>query len=266
MHRLIAGTAVAIGGWLLMAGTASADAGGHASTDDGGIQYQVEVEVGAPGEGGSGNDQSRCAYSPLDHPSDATVPDIDGTPIVGDGTGRWYVLECDDELVQIVYFRPVDPLLLAAEAERYLPIPEPRPEFSPPGDQIVNLESWMWLPVADWQQLRATVSVPGVRVSVIAVPDLIEWQPGDGPAVICVGPGTAWDQQQPYLSPTCAHTYSRSSASLPGDAYPVSVTVRWHATWTVEGAPGGGDLGTIDRTTTFSVRVGEVQAVNTRAS
>ena len=42
-----------------------------------------------------------------------------------------------------------------------------------------------------------------------------------------------------------------------------AVTVRWQASWTVAGAAGGGDLGEIERTTDFSVRVGEVQAINT---
>jgi hypothetical protein len=42
--------------------------------------------------------------------------------------------------------------------------------------------------------------------------------------------------------------------------------VHWHATWEVLGFAGGGDLGTIDRTTALNLRVAELQAVNTPAS
>ena len=69
----------------------------------------------------------------------------------------------------------------------------------------------------------------------------------------------------PYAGdyPTVA---TQSSAAQPDLQYHAAVTVLWHATWTVSGAAGGGDLGTIERTTNFAVRVGEVQALNTDAN
>lgn len=43
----------------------------------------------------------------------------------------------------------------------------------------------------------------------------------------------------------------------------MTATVHWHVTWTAEGAPGGGDLGTIERRSApVMVPVAEIQAVN----
>jgi hypothetical protein len=42
----------------------------------------------------------------------------------------------------------------------------------------------------------------------------------------------------------------------------MTVTVHFDATWRVTGAPGGGPLGTIDRSMTQTVTVGEIQIVN----
>ena len=90
---------------------------------------------------------------------------------------------------------------------------------------------------------------------------------GDGGQVVCDGPGTPYDSTIPAAaqSPSCTYTYTHSSATQPNLQFQAAVTVRWHATWTATGVAGGGDLGTIDRTITFPVRVGEIQALNTNA-
>ena len=115
------------------------------------------------------------------------------------------------------------------------------------------------------QQHMATV--PGVSVTVVARPEAVIWSLGDGTVVTCDGPGLAFDSTIPATAqtPTCSHTFTRSSASRPGSAFEASVTVRWRASWTVTGAAGGGDLGVIERTAAFPIRVGEVQAINTPA-
>jgi hypothetical protein len=138
--------------------------------------------------------------------------------------------------------------------------------MSPAGDQIVNLASWLWLD-SEWRPLTSTVTVPGVAVTVRAVPEQVIWAMGDGGAVVCDGPGVAYRRDIPESrqSTTCAHTYRHSSAGEPDRQYRATVTVRWRATWSASGVAGGGDLGTIDRTTGFAVRVGEVQAINTGA-
>ncbi|MGH9283320.1 MAG: hypothetical protein ACRD0S_10350, partial [Acidimicrobiales bacterium] len=55
----------------------------------------------------------------------------------------------------------------------------------------------------------------------------------------------------------CSHTYTRTGDFL------VTARTDWHVTWSVDGAPGGGDLGIVSRSTPPApVRVGEVQALN----
>ena len=78
------------------------------------------------------------------------------------------------------------------------------------------------------------------------------------------GSGTPYDESLPISeqSSACSHTYEHSSAHQSGLAYAATVTVRWRLAWTVAGAAGGGPLGTIDRTTSFSVPVAEIQTVN----
>ena len=188
-------------------------------------------------------------------------------PSAAQRDGTWYAKWCGAADFRGVFFvSRVNPRTLADEARRYLALPLPAPQMSPTGDQIVNLPTWLWL-AGDWQPLTSTVSVPGVSVTVRAIPDLVVWTMGDGSQVTCDGPGTPYrtgiaDAAQ---SPTCSYTYRHSSATQPRLRYEAAVTVRWHAAWVASGVAGGGDLGTIDRTTTFPVRVGEVQAINTRA-
>ena len=270
MRRLILSILFAVSPFLVATSAAYGDTGGNAVTDHGGIEHDTWMNVGNLGSDGRDdtNPDWPCWWRPLDYPPDATLILADGTPRGGDGTGAFYSHWCggDDGTGGIVYVRPIDPAAMAVRASRYLALPEPQPFFSPSGDQVVNLASWLWLDPASWQPLQSTVSVPGVSVTVTAVPEQIIWSPGDGSTVVCQGPGTAFDPTNPTRPSSCAHSYARASASQPGSAYSASVTVVWRASWSTVGAVGGGDLGTIDRTTQLSVRVGEVQAINTRAS
>ena len=127
-------------------------------------------------------------------------------------------------------------------------------------DQLVGLATWLWIDGRSWQPTSATARADPVTSTVTATPKEVIWHMGDGQAVICNGPGT------PYASggtPTCAYTYRRSSARQSGETFQVKATMVWTVTWTASGAPGGGDLGTIQRTNApVAVRVAEAQAVN----
>ncbi|MEZ5265215.1 MAG: hypothetical protein R2755_26345, partial [Acidimicrobiales bacterium] len=125
---------------------------------------------------------------------------------------------------------------------------------SPGGEQLVNLPTWLWLG-RGWSTETSTAAVPGVSVTVTATPETVRWNMGDGTIVSCAGAGSP-------SAAVCTHTYRRSSATQPGAAYPALATVVWRARWAVTGASGGGDLGTIERTTAFDVRVAERQTVN----
>ena len=99
----------------------------------------------------------------------------------------------------------------------------------------------------------------------------VTWDFGDGAVVTCAGPGTPYDSSyeadgQARRSPDCGHTYQRSSARQPGEAYPVSVSAQWAVSWA-----GGGQTGAAPapapapaqaQTVTTALRVGELQAVN----
>jgi len=267
MRRATLNAAVIITALLVTATPAAADTGGSANTDGGGVHSGARTGGNQPGGSSSGG-RPVCTYTVLNIPDDFPVYDEDtGQRVVTDGTGQWYEKWCDGAFVGSVYISRRNPQQLLAEARRYLPLPLPVPRLNPAGDQLVNLPTWMWLD-GGWTRETSSVSVPGITVTVSADPVSATWTMGDGSTVVCDGPGTPFDPSRPSATqlPSCTHTYARSSAGQTGSTFPVSVTVRWRATWDVVGFVGGGDLGTIDRTTTFTVRVGEVQAVNTRGT
>ena len=266
MRRVVISCALVVGCLTTAADHARADATGHANTGTDGIDHGARTSGRTAGTT-SGN--SDCTYRPVDLPPGIAIVDVDGNVIIVDSQGKWYEKWCTDTGFTGTYWlaRPRTPVDLATEAHKYLRLPLPQAALSPSGDQIVNLATWLTVDQASWAERRSTVSVPGVSVTVIARPEAVIWSLGDGTIVTCDGPGTTYDPSRPadVQTPTCAYTFARSSASRPDHAYAATVTVRWHATWTVVGAPGGGDLGVIERRTAFAIRVGEVQAINTAA-
>lgn len=124
--------------------------------------------------------------------------------------------------------------------------------------------------------MTATASAGPVVVTATATPTTMNLSYEDGsPAtrsVTCGGPGTPWsealarrenpDQPLQAQSPDCGWVYRNSSAWVPNEFEPITATVTYHVTWTVVGAPGGGDLGTLNSpVTTDLVKVGEIQAI-----
>ena len=162
--------------------------------------------------------------------------------------------------------RAVDLRALAQQASDRAPIPFPDVHLNPPegGEQVVNVTTWLWIDQSVWQPVSATASAGGVTVRATAAPESVRWAMGNGDTVNCAGPGTAYDPDRPASEqhPDCSYVYRRSSASAPGGAFTASATITWHVTWTAAGVAGGGDLGTSARTTTFAVRVAEIEAVN----
>ncbi len=126
---------------------------------------------------------------------------------------------------------------------------------------LVGVPLWLWTQVTPttWGPNSATASVPGMSVTARAQATRIVWDMGDGHSVTCEGPGTEWTPGA-VESPTCDHTYEMSSAGQPGDAYEVTATATWAVTWS-----GGGTSGslTVTRTSTTSVRIGELQVLVT---
>ena len=126
---------------------------------------------------------------------------------------------------------------------------------------LVGVPVWLWTDVTPttWGPNSATASVPGLSVTAYAQATQIVWDMGDGHTRVCPGPGTPYTEGA-VESPTCDFVYERSSAGQPGDAYPVSATTTWQVTWS-----GGGTSGslTLTRTSTTTVRIGELQVLVT---
>ena len=190
--------------------------------------------------------------------------------------GQYYEVFCGGEYLNIEWVpdgspppgqggplpAPVDPRAIAVDAEKEITLPTPGIHLNPAGDQLVNLPTWLWIDPADLQAPPLSVSAGPVTVTVNATAVRVRWDMGDGHVVTCNGPGTPWTGQS-GASPDCGYTYARSSSNQPGEAYKVTATVDWSASFTVTGAPGGGPLPTLQRSASIPVRVAEAQALNT---
>jgi hypothetical protein len=156
---------------------------------------------------------------------------------------------------------------LAQVAMSRLAPPAPRIALSPPppAPQLVMLPTWLWVDQATWTPRSATASVPGVTVSATATPVRVDWSTGDGGELTCDGPGTPWQpgSDPDAESPTCGHTYTRTSKSQPGGVFAVSANVTWLVTWSGGGVTGSG--GPLLSTETVPVQVVESLSRNVRS-
>jgi hypothetical protein len=141
------------------------------------------------------------------------------------------------------------------------------------------MPTWAWVPKSAWATLTSTTSAGPVSVTVTATPVQLVFKyqvNGDGTTATatCNGSGTPYsdalatteDPQQPVLaaSPDCGWTWHQSSADTPDRKYAVRAHTVYHAVWTIQGAPGGGDLGDLNSFEAAGrVTVGEIQALNT---
>lgn len=200
-----------------------------------------------------------------------------GSNVTADGQRSFYK-ECDGAAGQFVYLPPRRPGAgpgstlaptpgeLAEEAAQQTVLPEPTVGFAPapPIPQLVGLPSFLWIDPGQWAPQSASASAGGVTSTVTATPKQVVWDMGNGESVSCDGPGAPYepalsDEQQPS---SCRYTYERSSARAPGETFTVTTTIEWDVSWEAVGAPGGGSLGTARRSSTTSVQVGEIQALN----
>jgi len=183
--------------------------------------------------------------------------------------GTFYREECNGDLLGVPFFPdrpPVDPVVLANQAREFLPLAAPGINTSPPPalDQLVNLRTWLWLDESTFSTQTSTVGVPGVSVTVTAEPQSVTWDMGDGSSVVCNGAGTPYDPSRPEASQStnCSHTYRRSSAGRAGQSYRVTATTSYAVSFTVSGAPGGGPLPAVQRSSSVDLRVAEGQVLN----
>lgn len=148
----------------------------------------------------------------------------------------------------------------------------PEPQVSP-GEAVVNFPTWLWVEDAYWQPASATASQGAVTVRVEARPVKVTWNLDEGTQV-CDGPGIPWsdDAQQDYEAqpvgvrgrgnPACTFTFAHSSSVRDDGLYHATVTVTWEFAWWLNGIAQG-VFGTVESTTPFDLKVGEIQALIT---
>jgi hypothetical protein len=271
--------ALAVVAWQEATLSALAGPAADAHTDESGIETQVRDgdDAGAlPGEGKKKDSPPlRCELSELD-PENVSVADRLAQngwgPPKGEEPGRWMRRRCylqngNGAFGDVIWVRDnVDPLALAQEARDRLPLPAPLIRMSPPASrpQVVNGPStWLAIDPETWRSLTSSVSAGGVTVTARAEPLRVRWEMGTGDTVVCSGPGQMHDGRAE--SSPCSYVWPRRSSSESRGRFLVTVTIEWRATWTVEGAPGGGDLGSVMRSSTVEVEVVERRAVNTKS-
>jgi hypothetical protein len=177
----------------------------------------------------------------------------------------------------------IDPETLSLQAYRELPLEFPAVRTFPPAGEpaIVHVPVVMWLDEAQWQPRTATASVPGLAATITATPVSVEWDMGgvddDGP-VTCDGPGTPfeydevarltlteWEDRAPGLW-DCWHVYRvtprEEITGNPAEVYQAEATMAWEVSWSATDGSGG-QLPDVERSTSFAMTVGEVQALNT---
>jgi hypothetical protein len=201
-----------------------------------------------------------CRYLLQDVPAPAGV----------EGPGGSYLPSCPGDLParRALVWLPDSvapgPPALARHALSRLVLPGPVVGLSPapPAAQLVGLPGWLWVEPGWWGSRSATASVPGVSVSVVAVPVRVVWSMGDGGVVSCAGAGTPYPRaggDPASASPDCGYTYTGSSAGQPGGVFTAAATLWWEVSWSGGGMSGG--FGPLSSTSVVDVAVAEVQTV-----
>jgi len=202
----------------------------------------------------------------------------DGTPIedtesFGLQPGDWVVLACsvDGEPIgarrRTQWFPGALPAAqpsageLAQVALNRLSVPLPVISTWPgsDGSSLVNLP--VWLQVANWSELSASASAGGLTAVITAEPVRADWDLDEGVAT-CTSPGASYDESLAAAeqSTECSYTFRHSSGTRADGTFDATGTMVWHLRWSATNGQGG-DLGEISRTSAFTLRVEESQAV-----
>ena len=164
---------------------------------------------------------------------------------------------------------PASAQALAENAYKALDMPKPQVGMSPAADvpQLTGLPVWLWLAPDSWMPKSLTVSAGGITIKTTATPQRVVWSLGDGSTVKCSGPGTPYPDHPSgdgtAQSPTCGHTFHRTSAIEPGGAFHATATIVWRVDWTGFGP--GGTFPDLESSTGFPVRVIEAAALVTNS-
>ena len=259
------------GGGTVGVGAGSGGSGGSAGGGSGGP---------SSGGGGGGGSPWTCTYSIL------ALNNEGGFPPGGPQPGAWYSVTCDNiatgaQVTQTVWMMntpaaapPVDPRVLALQAENAMTLPPPAINLDPVGSSVVGLATWLWVDPSLWHDYSVTATAGTVSATAVARPVGVTWSTGDGWSVTCGGPGVIYDATRPsaWQNTYCSHSYSRTSIGQPapdGDPdhglFTVVADVEWAVSWTAVGASGGGQLPTLTTSSSTPLRVVQIESLNAAA-
>ncbi|NDL60203.1 hypothetical protein [Phytoactinopolyspora mesophila] len=129
---------------------------------------------------------------------------------------------------------------------------------------LVGAPVWMWAvdpSPQTWGPLEESGSEQGVTVTVVAEVEHVEWDMGDGGSKTCGTPGQPYNEAMGVRdSPDCGYLYTRTSGDQSDQAYTVTASTMWAASWEAS----TGESGTLDvdpLTSSASVRIGERQLI-----
>jgi hypothetical protein len=140
---------------------------------------------------------------------------------------------------------------------------------------LVGIATWLWVEPSTWRPLSASASAGGLTVTATVTPTSVTWEMGEGRGtepVVCDGPGTPYrlDVADALQRTDCSYTFQWASTDHrrgsddgladDDDLYHASATVTWSVRWAASNGESGA-LASITSTTSFDLRVGEVQAV-----
>jgi hypothetical protein len=195
---------------------------------------------------------------------DTTTPGVLDGQIVERPDARLFVRSCDG-INQYAWVANLSPRQLAQVAfdQARATIPDPTPTFAPPPEaMLVNLDTWF--AVEPTGPISATASIPGLSVTVTAVPIEIilntgSQVDGDITAVSC----RPWGSTR-YGADGCTWTPSHPSVEQVTGTddyrYHASVELIWQIDWRASNGTTG-DLGTISSTTDVLIAVREIQTI-----
>lgn len=138
-------------------------------------------------------------------------------------------------------------------------------ESNPKAMGVIGVPVWMWVANPDsstYGPIKASASAGGITVTATATVERVEWNMGDGSAVINCGQGTPYNSSVDgtKASPDCGYTYEKTSWDRPNHEYTVTANSYWKVDWA-----GAGQQGTIRLpalTSTVHIREGELQVLN----
>lgn len=268
-----------IGAFALPAAAGTGGDQGYGSVSNGTITATASAGTSGAADPSSGGTTGTTAHPPpcpyVPAPPDIAVELGTGGP----GPGAWYLPSC---AIPTFFSAPVPAIWVpAGQAPGAAPsvpaliqqalgeatLVDPTIDLNPPGEQVTNVSSWLWVAPGGWAAVVASATAGGVTATVTASPMAVVWNLGDGDTVTCPGPGVPYDRSKPAAeqSTYCTYTWRTSSAAQPGAVYVVTATIEYQVTTTVVGAPDPTpSLGTHPGPTSqATVAVSEVEALGT---